>query len=249
MGLFTEDIGHACVTGKVAENNVYIGYYDERGAEMLQRTVLTGRMPEQPGEIAMEQSALDKMRLTLQVGDEVTLNIVPIDGTEEERAWTLVGILQDQADLMDISGNVGSSACLHWPSILLAADEPAFATGRTVLHRLLMLAPGVFRNETLKLSMRDDAWSGAVDGTYAVMTADGGVQFWNYAVDGFGVFNPLLEEMAFILGDNAIIIVLLMTLLAGCGYQQVRVFGNSRLEPPREREQRWHFAAMKPKDE
>lgn len=41
----------------------------------------------------------------------------------------------------------------------------------------------------------------------------------------------------------------LMTLLAGCGYQQVRVFGNSRLEPPREREQRWHFAAMKPKDE
>ena len=41
----------------------------------------------------------------------------------------------------------------------------------------------------------------------------------------------------------------LTALLHGAGFTNVRVFGNSRLEAPREQEQRWHFAAMKPSDE
>ena len=38
----------------------------------------------------------------------------------------------------------------------------------------------------------------------------------------------------------------LTALLQSCGFTDVRLFGNSRLEPPREKEQRWHFAARKP---
>ena len=38
----------------------------------------------------------------------------------------------------------------------------------------------------------------------------------------------------------------LTALLHGVGFTQVRVFGNSRMEAPREGEQRWHIAAMKP---
>lgn len=38
----------------------------------------------------------------------------------------------------------------------------------------------------------------------------------------------------------------LTTLLHGVGFVNVAVFGNSRMEPPRQGEQRWHFAAMKP---
>ncbi|MBQ3485600.1 MAG: class I SAM-dependent methyltransferase [Clostridia bacterium] len=38
----------------------------------------------------------------------------------------------------------------------------------------------------------------------------------------------------------------LTALLHGAGFTGVRVFGNSRLEAPREQEQRWHFAAVKP---
>lgn len=38
----------------------------------------------------------------------------------------------------------------------------------------------------------------------------------------------------------------LTALLHGVGFRNVRVFGNSRMEAPREGEQRWHFAAVKP---
>lgn len=41
----------------------------------------------------------------------------------------------------------------------------------------------------------------------------------------------------------------LTALLHGAGFTNVRVFGNSRMEAPREQEQRWHFAAMKPSEE
>ena len=38
----------------------------------------------------------------------------------------------------------------------------------------------------------------------------------------------------------------LRTLLHAAGFQSVRCFGNSRMENPRENEQRWHIAAVKP---
>lgn len=40
----------------------------------------------------------------------------------------------------------------------------------------------------------------------------------------------------------------LRTLLHGAGFTSVRVYGNSRMESPRENEQRWHIAAIKPED-
>lgn len=40
----------------------------------------------------------------------------------------------------------------------------------------------------------------------------------------------------------------LRTLLHGAGFTDVRVYGNSRMESPRENEQRWHIAAIKPED-
>lgn len=41
----------------------------------------------------------------------------------------------------------------------------------------------------------------------------------------------------------------LTALLHGVGFTNVRAFGNSRLEAPRDQEQRWHIAAMKPQAE
>jgi hypothetical protein len=38
----------------------------------------------------------------------------------------------------------------------------------------------------------------------------------------------------------------LTALLESCGFTDVRLYGNSRLEAPRDKEQRWHFAARKP---
>lgn len=41
----------------------------------------------------------------------------------------------------------------------------------------------------------------------------------------------------------------LTSLLTAAGFVNVRAFGNSRMESPREGEQRWHIAAMKPQAE
>ena len=38
----------------------------------------------------------------------------------------------------------------------------------------------------------------------------------------------------------------LVALLQSCGYVDVHVYGNSRMESPRDKEQRWHFTARKP---
>ncbi len=41
----------------------------------------------------------------------------------------------------------------------------------------------------------------------------------------------------------------LTALLQGCGFADVHVYGNSRMESPRDKEQRWHFTARRPLDE
>ena len=40
----------------------------------------------------------------------------------------------------------------------------------------------------------------------------------------------------------------LTALLQSCGFTDVHVWGNSRMAAPREKEQRWHFAARRPED-
>ena len=40
----------------------------------------------------------------------------------------------------------------------------------------------------------------------------------------------------------------LTALLESCGFADIRVYGNSRMEAPRDKEQRWHFVAHKPQD-
>ena len=54
-------------------------------------------MPEKSGEIAIEQSAIDILGGDWKIGDKVELDITPIDGAEETRAFILVGILPERS--------------------------------------------------------------------------------------------------------------------------------------------------------
>lgn len=55
-------------------------------------------MPEKPGEIAIEESALARMRLDdVGVGDTVTLTLTPVEGVDEVRTFTIVGIMENQS--------------------------------------------------------------------------------------------------------------------------------------------------------
>lgn len=142
------------VTGMVQDSTVAIGYDSPEGAAMLNRRITEGRMPEHAGEIALEPSVLSKLRMEAGIGENVTLAIIPVDGTVETRTYTIVGFLAEQSEaLLDESWGHGPN---RYPvaSILVSAQEPAFATGRTVIHRLAVLRPGM----TLARFLNDWNW-------------------------------------------------------------------------------------------
>ena len=140
-GLF-DRIGKMFVTASVKDSGVWLGYLDETGTDILCRSCIEGRMPEAPGEIAVEQSALERLRLETGVGDTVTWTLTPVDGVEEERTFTIVGILREQSANLDISDIYWSSdGLLCWPSVLVSAEESGFRAGRTAIHRIMTYAP------------------------------------------------------------------------------------------------------------
>ena len=98
LGYF-DSIGHVYVSAGVKDTDIYLGHYDDTGSALLSRQLLEGRLPEQPGEIAMERSAMLAIREDeqWQLGDQVTLNLTPIDGVEEQRTYTLVEVLAEQS--------------------------------------------------------------------------------------------------------------------------------------------------------
>ena len=100
-GYFSE-IGHVTVSAIVKDTQAYVGYYDEIAQSHLYRTFLSGRMPDNEGEIAVEYGTLmlfDNEK-DWQVGDTLELTLLPIDGLEEKRTFILVGILQDQSEYL-----------------------------------------------------------------------------------------------------------------------------------------------------
>ncbi len=139
-GLF-DRMGHIYVTGREEECGQYLGYYDVEGQALMNRRLLQGRMPEQPGELAVERGVLALLNLEIEPGEQITLSILPIDGVSEQRTFTLVGILAEQG--IDVTSNVGTSeGTVALPSLLTCQQEPDFATGRAVTHRPLTLSRG-----------------------------------------------------------------------------------------------------------
>ena len=147
MGMFT-DIGHVYVTGKIDGSTAYIGYYDDLASEQMNRRLRDGRMPETSGEIAVEYNTLLSLDVEKQwqVGDTLTLNVLPVDGVAESKSYTLVGILQNQSNLLNTENIIHSSKEFvnQFPAILLSDQEPNFASGRVAVHRIMYGDNGKF---------------------------------------------------------------------------------------------------------
>ena len=133
-------LGHAYVTGSAEGSSLYLGYYDTTGAELLCLSPTTGRLPKNPGEIAMEPSALEVLELEKAIGDTVELSIIPVDGVAETRTFTIVGFLPERSQNLDV---VDHSGLNQFPAIVTCDTERAFATGRVGIHRVMGLQAGV----------------------------------------------------------------------------------------------------------
>ena len=141
-GMF-DRVGHTYITARVTDAMQYMGYYDSEGGALINRRLWDGRMPEKAGEIAIERAYLETLRSEIKVGDSISIRLTAIDGAEETREYTLVGILRDQTGFMNFSSysHLSTGKLLVMPSLIVHEEEPGFATGRTVLHRLLTANP------------------------------------------------------------------------------------------------------------
>ncbi len=129
-------LGHAYVTGMVSGSTIHIGYYDETGIELLDLIPLEGRLPQGPGEIAMEASAMEVLEGKWSVGQTVELEILPVDGIAEKRSYVIVGILPERSVYLHVSDHPGVS---YFPSIVTGPNEPAFSSGRLSFHFMMGL--------------------------------------------------------------------------------------------------------------
>lgn len=135
-------VGKVFVTAQIDKTGQYVGYYDEEAQALLPRTMREGRMPENPGEIALEENTMAQLRQDLQVGDQVTWTMQPLAGIPEERTYTLVGVLADQSIFMESYGSMYSDhGTAEWPNALLYPGDKSFQTGDPAIHRVVTYAP------------------------------------------------------------------------------------------------------------
>ena len=143
-GYFNE-IGHVTVNAVAAEvPEICTGWYDETAEKLMNRRMTEGRMPEKAGEIAAERSALDRLKLEgIRVGDKLTLEMRPIYGVEEQKEFTLVGILNEQ------NGNLRLNEYeegMQLPAMLVSPDD-TYTVGSAVVHRVMTYAPLITLNQ------------------------------------------------------------------------------------------------------
>ena len=181
-GLFSR-IGHVYISAQIGDTGIYTGFYDEEGSSLLHRRCVQGRFPEKGGEIAIEQSALEMMRLNLQIGDSVTWDMIPLHGISEKRTYTLTGILNEQTPYLDISDIHSSSEdAVAWPAALVSSQEPAYAVGNTQINRIMTYAPLVRFNQVDQFSMK-----GAVPfSVFAVSRSQGSATAWDPTMEDIG---------------------------------------------------------------
>lgn len=175
-----------------------VGYYDAGGAALANRQLWSGRMPEAPGELAVELELLDKLFPQAELGDSVSLELQPIDGAKETRSYTLVGVVLSQGQLSDeeLRASLPKRENVGLPQLFVSAAEPPFATGRAVRILLLRFAKGVTLNDVTAAAgglpvFRISLWGWFYFGPAQHVEDMGTLEYLaNY--DGFGVLALLL---------------------------------------------------------
>ena len=145
-------VGTVEVFGEIAASpeadaaRVTFGRYDETAAALAHPACLEGRMPQQAGEIALEASALNRLRLAASVGDSVTLYFYPLVGRNQlasepvARTYTLTGVLAEKSAHLGDQQAVYSQHYTRFPAALASGAEEIAPGSLPARHLLLELA-------------------------------------------------------------------------------------------------------------
>ncbi len=141
-----EVFGEIAASPEADAARVTFGRYDETAAALAHPACLEGRMPQQAGEIALEASALSRLRLAASVGDAVTLYFYPLMGRNQlasepvARTYTLTGVLAEKSAHLGDQQAVFSQHYTRFPAALASEAEEIAPGSLPARHLLLELA-------------------------------------------------------------------------------------------------------------
>ncbi len=193
-----DQIGNVYISGEVTVGNISLGYYDEAGQSMMNLKAMEGRLPENPGEIALEKTVMDVLDVQWAIGETVELNITPIDGTAEKRSFTVVGFLPEQTEHFN---DLEHSGINGFPAIVTSSQEPGFSVGRLGNHYVMKLKSSVPLNTALSVFWEPE-YRAVVTDMYGLSTSGEQVQFYNVG--------SLMEA-----DDEMFMLILMASVLAG----------------------------------
>ncbi len=145
-------VGTVEVFGEIAASpeadaaRVTFGRYDETAAALAHPACLEGRMPQQAGEIALEASAMSRLRLAAEVGDTVTLYFYPLMGRNQlasepiARTYTLTGVLAEKSAHLGDQRVEYNQHYTRFPAALASGAEEIAPGSLPARHLLLKLA-------------------------------------------------------------------------------------------------------------
>lgn len=120
-------------------NNIWLGTVDENTSELLPLKLLSGEMPKNEDEVAMEKSTYDALGFSQEIGDTVELTIQKADGSTEKKVFILTGVVKnfsnkilklndDKADLSIPSVFTTNNENVTPNYIHVFVKEPSFLT-------------------------------------------------------------------------------------------------------------------------
>ncbi len=120
------------------ENGFSIARFDDTALALARKEPLEGRLPEKAGEIALERSALARLRSQAGIGESITLTLLVPDGSgfleaPVRKSYTLVGILTDKLIYLS-RWNTVYPAYRDYPAAVLSMDEQIEPGGRAVTN-------------------------------------------------------------------------------------------------------------------
>ncbi len=119
-------LGYVLPDGRSKNGGFSIAAFDDTSLALARKDTIEGRLPEKMGEIALELSALARLRMGAALGDTITLTLMVPDGTgflesPVQKSYTLVGILSNKLPYLN-----------RWPFY-----SPAYGSGFGIQPRCL----------------------------------------------------------------------------------------------------------------
>ena len=136
-----ERSGRFLLSGTVTdpEGGLYgLGTADSEALALGHIRLTAGRMPQQPGEIAAEASALRNLGLDIAVGDTLTLEMAAFDGQMFSASFTVVGLVNSYTAVWRSRHITLSEGAPYLPPSFFVAPQQAAALSADAQAILLL---------------------------------------------------------------------------------------------------------------